>query len=110
MLAMHVTPADVGDRAEAIQAATDQGYTGEKPEKAAVGHGIRLEVAMLPEARLGFVLLPRRWVIERSFAWTTWFRRLVRDYERCAKTLADLHLVAFAYIMLKNVAVLAAGS
>ncbi|MFT8243722.1 transposase, partial [Roseomonas sp. BN140053] len=50
----------------------------------------------------GFVLLPRRWVVERSFAWATRFRRLVRDYERLPETLAGLHLVAFACLMLKN--------
>src|SRR5271166_7009296 len=47
--------------------------------------------------------------VERSFAWATRFRRLVKDYERCAQTLADLHLIAFVCIMLKNVAKLAAG-
>ena len=41
----------------------------------------------LPDAKRGFVLLPRRWVVERSFAWTTRFRRLVKDYERYASTL-----------------------
>lgn len=88
----------------------DQGYTGQKAADAAEAHGITLEVVKLPEAKRGFVLLPRRWVVERSFAWATRFRRLVKDYERYASTLADLHLVAFACIMLKNVAKLAAGS
>jgi transposase len=121
LLALHVTPANTGDRAEvgriakAVQAETgesveiafvDQGYTGEKPA-AAAQHGIALDVVQLPEAKRGFVLLPRRWGVERSFAWVTRFRRLVKDYERCAQTLADLHLVAFACIMLKNVAQLA---
>ena len=55
-----------------------------------------LEVVKLPDAKRGFVLLPRRWVVERSFAWTTRFRRLVKDYERYASTLADLHVIAFA--------------
>jgi transposase len=68
-----------------------------------------LEVIKLPEAKRGFVLLPRRWVVERSFAWATRFRRLVKDYERYASTLADLHLVAFACIMLKQAAQLAAN-
>jgi transposase len=77
---------------------------------AAAEHGIELSVVKLPEAKRGFVLLPRRWVVERSFAWTTRFRRLVKDYERCAATLADLHLIAFVCIMLKNVAKLAAGA
>lgn len=119
LLAAHVTPANADDRAEvgrmakAIQAATDdsvelafvdQGYTGTKPTLAAAEHGITLDVVKLSEAKRGFVLLPRRWVVERSFAWATRFRRLVKDYERCAQTLADLHIVAFVSIMLKNVA------
>src|SRR2546428_13720910 len=46
--------------------------------------------------------LSRRWVVERSFAWTTRFRRLVRDYERLPATLAGLHLVVFACLMLHH--------
>lgn len=122
LLALHVTPANADDRAEvgcmakAIQVATDdsvdiafvdQGYTGDRPAAAAKAHGIALEVVKLPNAKRGFVLLPRRWVVERSFAWETWFRRLVKDYEQCASTPADLHLVAFACIMLKQVAQIA---
>lgn len=121
LLVLHVTPASIDDRsqvahmAEAIQAATgdsveiafvDQGYTGEKPASAAAEHGIKLQVVKLPDAKRGFILLPRRWVVERSFAWATRFRRLVKDYERTAETLAGLHLIAFASIMLKNVALL----
>lgn len=125
LLALHVTPASAQDRGEVeklaktIQAVTDdsveiawvdQGYTGERAEQAAARHGIDLKVVKLPEAKRGFVLLPRRWVVERSFAWTTRFRRLVKDYERYAQTLAGLHLVAFATIMTKQVAALVAGS
>ncbi len=125
LLALHVTPANADDRAQverltkAVQAATDdhveiafvdQGYTGEKPATAARRHGIELEVVKLPEAKRGFLLLPRRWVVERSFAWATRFRRLVKDYERYASTLADLHIVAFVCLMLKKAALLAASS
>jgi transposase len=125
LLALHVTPADADDRSEverlarAVQSATgqsvdlayvDQGYTGERAADAARQHGIELEVVKLPEAKKGFVLLPRRWVIERSFAWATRFRRLVKDYERYASTLADLHLVAFVCLMLRQAALLAAGA
>ena len=39
----------------------------------------------LPEAKKGFVLLPRRWVVERSFGWMARFRRLARDYDACPK-------------------------
>ena len=88
----------------------DQGYTGEKPAKSAREHGIELEVVRLPEAKRGFVLLPRRWVVERSFAWATRFRRLVKDYERYPSTLADLHIVAFVCLILNQASQLVANS
>ena len=78
----------------------DQGYTGPTPEADAAAVGIRLDVVKLPEAKRGFVLLPRRWVVERSFAWKSRFRRLVRDYERRLSVLAGLHLVAFVCLEL----------
>ena len=124
LLALHVTPASADDRAEvgrlaeAVQDATghsvglayvDQGYTGERAAEAARTHGIELEVVKLPEAKRSVVLLPRRWVVERSFAWTTRFRRLVKDYERYASTLADMHRIAFVCLMLKQAAQLSAG-
>jgi transposase len=117
LLALHVTPADAQDRAQvaelaaAVQEATgqtvevafvDQGYTGEAAAAEAAAHGIRLEVVRLPEAKRGFVLLPRRWVVERSFAWAGRFRRLARDYERLHTTLAGFHFVAFALLALKT--------
>jgi transposase len=117
LLALIVTPADEQDRAqvaglaEAVQEVTgesvelafvDQGYTGEAAAESAAAHGLRLEVVKLPEAKRGFVLLPRRWVVERSFAWAARFRRLARDYERLPETLAGLHFLAFAILMLKR--------
>ena len=119
LLALHVTAADEQDRQQVtklaadVQAATgesvelafvDQGYTGAQPAADAKGHGIELSVVKLPEAKRGFVLLPRRWVVERSFAWLARFRRLARDYERLATTLAGLHVVAFACVMLRRLA------
>jgi transposase len=62
-----------------------------------------------PGSKKGFVLLPHRWVVERSFAWATRFRRLVKDYERLPETVAGLHFVAFACLILAR-AVLAFGS
>ena len=117
LLALLVTPANeqeraqVAELAEQVQAATgeavdvafvDQGYTGEQPAEAAQAHGIRLEVVKLPTVKRGFVLLPRRWVVERSFGWMARFRRLARDYERLPETLAGLHFLAFAMLMLKR--------
>jgi transposase len=43
-------------------------------------------------------------VVERSFAWAARFRRLARDYERLSKTLASHHYLAFAILMLANLA------
>ena len=118
LLALCVTAANEQDRAqvaelaERVQAETgetveiayvDQGYTGENAADAAAEHGIQLEVVKLPEAKRGFVLLPRRWVVERSFGWMSRFRRLARDYERLPETLAGLHYLAFVILMLKNV-------
>lgn len=126
LLALHVTPANeqeraqVAELAQAVQEVTgqsvevafvDEGYTGEKAAEAAQEHGIQLEVVKLPEAKKGFVLLPRRWVVERSFAWTARFRRLAKDYERLQTTLAGMHFVAFVCIMLQQAApLLAQGS
>ena len=113
LLSLHVTPANVQDRArvaelvESVQRETDksielayvdQGYTG---EVAAESAGVHLDVVKLPEAKRGFVLLPRRWVVERSFGWAARFRRLTRDYERLATTLAGPHYVAYAILMLR---------
>jgi len=128
LLALTVTPASEQERAQvaqlakAVQGATpaigdglreqsvelgyvDQGYTGEEAAHAAAAHGIQLEVVKLPEAKRGFVLLPRRWVVERSFAWLARFRRLARDYERLSDTLAGYHWVALALLLLGKAAV-----
>ena len=117
LLALHVTPADEQDRAQVGELArqvqqiteenvelayVDQGYTGEAAEQAAAEHGIQLEVVKHTEAKRGFVLLPRRWVVERSFAWAARFRRLARDYERLATTLEAFHFLAFACLMIAN--------
>lgn len=123
LLALRVTAANEGDRAQvaalaqAVQEATgqeatgqsvevayvNQGYTGEKAALDAQEHGIRLEVVKLQEAKRGFVLLPKRWVVERSFAWATRFRRLAKDYERLPETVAGLHFLAFACLMLAQI-------
>lgn len=117
LLAMHITAADEQDRsqvaqlAEQVQTVTgetvevafvDQGYTGEEAAQAAAQQGMRLEVVKLPDAKKGFVLLPRRWVVERSFGWAARFRRLARDYERLPETLKGLHFLAFSLLMLNR--------
>ena len=115
LLALKVTAADeqeraqVADLAAKVQEVTghtvevafvDQGYTGEAAAEQAEASGIRLEVVKHTEAKKGFVLLPRRWVVERSFAWLGRFRRLARDYERLSETLAGWHWLAFLTLLL----------
>ncbi len=67
-----------------------------------------MEGVTLPEAKRGFVLLPRRWVGERAFARMARVRRLARDDERLPTTLAGLHLVAFRLLLLRRAADVAA--
>lgn len=115
LLALKVTAANeqeraqVADLAQSVQDATgetvevvfvDQGYTGQDPASAAESKGINLVVVKLEEAKRGFVLPPRRWVVERFFAWASRFRRLARDHERLPKTLAGLPWLAFLTLML----------
>ena len=104
LLALLVTPANEQDRAQVEElaearpsgrpASTSSWRMSTRATPGAAGrgkrpaHGIELAVVKLPEAKRGFVLLPRRWVVERDFAWAARFRRLARDYERLAATLA----------------------
>ena len=81
----------------------DQGYTGEETAAEAASQGVKLVVVKLEEVKRGFVLLPRRWVVERSFAWASRFRRLARDDERLPTSLAGLHWLAFLTLMLKSI-------
>jgi transposase len=117
LLALKITAANeqeraqVGELAQKLREVTkenvelayaDQGYTGEEPAEAAQREGIHLEVVKLQEAKRGFVLLPRRWVVERSFAWSARFRRLARDYERLATSLEGIHWLALVTLMLNS--------
>jgi transposase len=118
LLALKVTAANEQERAQVadlireVQEATgenvevayvEQGYTGQTPKEQAAKQGVDLIVVKLEEAQRGFVLLPRRWVVERSFAWAARFRRLSRDYERLPSSLAGLHWLAFVSLMLNSI-------
>lgn len=115
LLSLLVSPADEQERAQVAElthdvqqitgdtveiAYVDQGYTGDEPAQAAEREGIKLFVVKLEEAKRGFVLLPRRWVVERSFGWLARFRRLAKDYERLPETLKGLHFMVFAILLL----------
>ena len=117
LLALKVTAANEQERAQVAELAAklqevtggtveiafvDQGYTGEDAATQASSSGIELKVVKHTEAKKGFVLLPRRWVVERTFGWLGRFRRLTRDYERLTTTLAGWHWLASIIIMLKQ--------
>ena len=117
LLTLIATPANEQERAQvavlahnvqqvcgqSVQLAfVDQGYTGQDAAQAANEQGIRLEVVKHTEAKRGFVLLPRRWVVERTFGWLGRFRRLARDYERLTKTLEGWHWVAALTLFLQH--------
>ncbi|MDV2453241.1 IS5 family transposase [Xanthomonas hortorum] len=121
LLAVQVTPANEQERAQVrslaqeVQHVTgetvkiafvDQGYTGQEPAQAAKEEGVELHVIKLQEAKKGFVLLPRRWVVGRSFGWVNRFRRLALDYERLPEALDGLHFFVFTILMLGNAATL----
>jgi transposase len=121
LLALRVTPANEQDRrqvaalAHQVQEVTgdavelafvDQASTGPQAAQDAAANHMALEVVKLSEAKRGFVVLPRRWVVERSQGWAARFRRLARDYEQLAETLKGLHVVAFAMLMLKQLTTL----
>jgi transposase len=86
----------------------NQGSTGDAAAAAARSHGIALEVVKHTEAKRSFVLLPRRWVVERSFAWAARFRRLARGYKRLAQTPSGWHWLAVVVLMPYRVAPTAA--
>lgn len=117
IITLLATPADEQDRAQVadlclqVQEVTganvelvfaDQGYTGEATALQAAQQGVELQVVKRPEGEKGFVLLPRRWVVERSFAWTSRFRRLSRDLERLSSSLVGFHFVAASILLLNN--------
>ena len=124
-LAVHASAADEQDRAhvapllEKVQDVTggnvelayaDQGYSGEDAAQAADTEGIELVVVKRLPDQKGFTVLPKRWVVERSFGWMARCRRLLRDFERLGEVLTGLHMVAFVGVMLRQASQLLGSS
>ena len=118
LVAVFVTSAAVQDRdgfAEALTRArlqsrrlekvlVDSAYNGDVVEQASVSTGIAVEVVKRSDAAKGFVPLPKRWVVERSFGWLNHWRLLSKEYTRdVGSSEAWIH-VAFTGIMLRRVA------
>ncbi len=114
--AIHITPANVTDRNGAIAALSvhkndllavknvlaDGGYSGEKFAKSVQTIlGSRVEIAKRNELHT-FKVIPKRWVVERSFAWLEKCRRLWKNCERKLNTSLNMVVLAFVALLLKR--------
>jgi putative transposase len=91
-----------------VQAAfADGGYAGECIRKIAAirpSNPVRLEIVSRSKATRGFKVLPKRWLVERTFAWLMKYRRLRADYERLPNVSAAMILMAMIHILLSRLA------
>ncbi len=65
---------------------------------------IRLEIVRRPEGAKGFLLLPKRWIVERTFGWFGRYRRLAKDYEYLTRTSEAIIRVAMIHLMVRRLA------
>ena len=82
----------------------DGGYAGRPLVWALVVGGWVIDIVAKPEGAKGFVVLPKRWVVERTLAWLGRCRRLSKDYEALPETSAAGIHVAMIHLMLKRLA------
>jgi transposase len=81
----------------------DQGYRGLE-EWLQREYGVELEIVSRAPEQRGFVPLPRRWVVERSIAWTDRCRRLAKEYEHLAESSLAMIYLAACHLLLKRLA------
>lgn len=87
------------ERMEKIYA--DGGYRGKLVEQVKLELGYQMEITLRTDKSTTFKPLPKRWVVERSFAWLEDFRRLAKDYERTIVSSINMTYLAFIKLMLK---------
>ena len=78
----------------------DQGYQGQRLQQ--VAQGCDLNLAVVKRQQKHFEVLPRRWVVERTFAWLGKQRRLSKDYERLPEVSESVVFVAMIPLMLNR--------
>lgn len=116
LLAVVVTAANVPDREGARQLAgacadfprlrkiwVDGSYTGDVKALYQEQHDIDFEIVEKPADQKGFAVSPKRWVVERSFAWLGWYRGLSRDYEYCVRHSASMIQLAQIHMLVRRV-------
>jgi transposase len=120
LLSVAVHPADVQDRDGAAALINkrvrrrfpfievifaDAGYQGERVRQTARKSGCwRVEIVKRAQDAQGFVVVAKRWIVERTLAWISRNRRLARDFENLARTAAALVRLAMIKIMLRRLA------
>ena len=85
----------------------DGGYSGELLDWVCclrTSRRIRLEIVKRNDQQAGFVVLPKRWIVERTFGWLNRFRRLSKDYERLSATSETMIYLAMTRLMLRRLA------
>jgi len=83
----------------------DGGYNAHQVQTAAAANpGLRVEIVKRSDDMKGFVVLPRRWVVERTFSWFGRNRRLAKDYENLAETLAAFVSLAAIQLGIRRLA------
>lgn len=126
-----VTSADIGDREGLLKLAfrsekllkdtkliwADMGYQGEKSRNELLQFGIELEIVRRPLKGMwvhkdtdisslkfeeGFKVLPKRWIVERTFAWMSKYRRLSKDYEYLPSTSESMMYISMSRMMLRR--------
>jgi transposase len=82
----------------------DRGYQGRIAAGNATTAGRRLEIVKRSDQAKGFEVIPRRWVIERTFGWLGRNRRLAKDYERLIETSTAMVVVAIIQLLARRLA------
>jgi putative transposase len=82
----------------------DGAYAGPLEEWVAMTLGWTLEVVKRPTGAQGFVVLPKRWIVERTLAWLSRFRRLSKDYEETSSSSEAWIRISMIRLMLRRLA------
>jgi len=80
----------------------DGNYDGPLVEWATNCYGYELEIVIKPAGQKGFSVLPRRWVVERTFVWLGQWRRLAKDYEQSPRSEEAFIQIAMLGLMLNR--------